>query len=140
MVITIIGIETVYEFSNVEKYKYYALFGNYLWKLNEDEYLFNDEELRLILLDTLDREKRKLERLENRYSETRENNDSQRKPIPEKVKMFVWQRDHGKCVYCGTNENLEFDHIIPVSKGGSNTARNIQILCEKCNREKSDNI
>ncbi|MDP7536025.1 MAG: HNH endonuclease [Candidatus Poseidoniia archaeon] len=30
--------------------------------------------------------------------------------------------------------------MIPVSKGGANTYRNIQLLCEVCNREKSDNI
>lgn len=63
-----------------------------------------------------------------------------RKPIPDDVKMTVWQRDNGKCVKCGSRENLEFDHIIPVSKGGSNTVRNIELLCEKCNREKKDNI
>lgn len=66
--------------------------------------------------------------------------DDDRKPIPDEVKEFVWRRDQGKCVKCGSQEDLEFDHIIPVSKGGSNTARNIQILCEKCNREKRDKI
>lgn len=64
----------------------------------------------------------------------------ERKHIPDDVKMFVWRRDEGKCVKCDSRENIEFDHIIPVSKGGSNTARNIQILCEKCNREKGDSI
>jgi len=63
-----------------------------------------------------------------------------REPIPEDVRFAVWRRDQSKCVKCGSKENLEFDHIIPVSKGGSNTERNIQILCEKCNREKSDKI
>ena len=43
-------------------------------------------------------------------------------------------------VKCGSQENLEFDHIIPLSKGGSNTVRNIQLLCQKCNREKSNKI
>lgn len=66
--------------------------------------------------------------------------DDKRVPISDDVKDAVWRRDGGKCIKCGSQERLEFDHVIPVSKGGSNTARNIQILCEKCNREKSDNI
>ena len=60
--------------------------------------------------------------------------------ISEQVKNAVWRRDEGKCVQCGSNENLEFDHIIPHSKGGANTKRNIQLLCESCNRKKSDKI
>ena len=63
-----------------------------------------------------------------------------RERIPDDVQIFVWDRDGGKCVKCGSQENLEFDHIIPVSKGGSNTARNIQLLRETCNREKSNTI
>ena len=60
--------------------------------------------------------------------------------ISQDVKDAVWRRDEGKCIECGSNENLEFDHIIPHSKGGANTYRNIQLLCEKCNRQKSANI
>lgn len=60
--------------------------------------------------------------------------------ISQNVKDRVWNRDGGKCVQCGSNENLEFDHIIPFSKGGANTYRNIQLLCEPCNRGKSDKI
>lgn len=63
-----------------------------------------------------------------------------REPIPERVKMYVWKRDDGRCAYCKSNKKLEYDHIIPVSKGGSNTARNIQLLCERCNRSKSAKI
>jgi 5-methylcytosine-specific restriction endonuclease McrA len=63
-----------------------------------------------------------------------------RQPIPDDVKMFVWQRDGGKCVRCGSNRNLEFDHIIPVVMGGANTARNLQLLCEGCNRAKSGSL
>lgn len=63
-----------------------------------------------------------------------------RERIPDDVQVFVWNRDGGKCVKCGSQENLEFDHIIPLSKGGSNTARNIQLLCETHNREKSNSI
>lgn len=60
--------------------------------------------------------------------------------ISQQVKDLVWNRDNGQCRECGSNERLEFDHIIPFAKGGSNTYRNIQLLCEPCNRTKSDKI
>ena len=60
--------------------------------------------------------------------------------ISQEVRDEVWNRDKGKCTECGSNENLEFDHIIPHAKGGANTYRNIQLLCQDCNRRKSDNI
>ncbi len=61
--------------------------------------------------------------------------------IPTQVKVDVWKRDKGKCVKCGSNINLHYDHIIPFSKGGSSTtAANIQLLCAKCNLKKHDNI
>jgi Ca2+/Na+ antiporter len=67
-------------------------------------------------------------------------NDKKSRRISQDVKDRVWNRDGGKCVECGSNENLEFDHIIPHSKGGANTYRNIQLLCEPCNRSKSAKI
>jgi len=70
----------------------------------------------------------------------RKNTSSSRPRIPERVRIEVWRRDEGKCVKCGSREKLEYDHIIPLSKGGSNTARNIELLCEKCNRSKGGNI
>ncbi len=60
--------------------------------------------------------------------------------IPSEVRREVWRRDGGKCVKCGSRKNLEYDHIIPVAEGGSTTARNIELLCEACNRAKSDLI
>ncbi len=63
-----------------------------------------------------------------------------REPIPEAVRLFVWQRDSGQCVKCRSRERLEFDHIIPVAAGGSSTERNIQLLCESCNRSKGSTI
>lgn len=66
--------------------------------------------------------------------------NTEREHIPKEVRHEVWQRDKGRCVECGSKEKLHYDHIIPVSKGGSNTVRNIQLLCEKCNLAKSDKI
>lgn len=61
--------------------------------------------------------------------------------IPTLVKLDVWKRDKGRCVECGSQENLHFDHIIPYSKGGSSlVAENIQILCAKHNLAKTDRI
>lgn len=65
---------------------------------------------------------------------------ARRERIPENVRLFVWQRDQGRCVKWGSNERLEFDHIIPVTKGGGSTERNVQLLCERCNREKGANV
>lgn len=99
------------------------------------------EEARLLVLEDYDKERKKFERLKSLYdSEEVKENSKSRPPIPEEVKIAVWRRDNGRCVKCGSQENLEYDHIIPFAKGGSNTARNIQLLCEKCNRQKRDNL
>jgi hypothetical protein len=63
-----------------------------------------------------------------------------REPIPERVRHEVWRRDRGSCVDCGSRGRLEFDHIIPVSRGGSNTTRNIELRCEPCNRRKGARV
>ena len=66
--------------------------------------------------------------------------DSPSRHIAQDVKNAVWQRDGGRCVQCAAETYLEFDHIIPFSKGGANTFNNIQLLCRKCNGEKGDKI
>jgi len=61
--------------------------------------------------------------------------------IPSQVKQAVWKRDHGKCVECGSKDNLHFDHILPFSKGGSSVlVENIQLLCARHNLQKSDKL
>ena len=61
--------------------------------------------------------------------------------IPPNIKKIVWERDEGRCRICKSEENLEFDHILPFSKGGtSNSENNIQLLCINCNRSKSNKI
>lgn len=61
--------------------------------------------------------------------------------IPSEVKKEVWKRDEGKCVICGSTENLHFDHELPFSKGGTSlTAKNVRLLCMKHNLQKSAKI
>jgi len=63
-----------------------------------------------------------------------------RTPIPEAIRAEVWRRNQGRCVNCGSKENLHFDHIIPVSRGGGTSAKNLQLLCQSCNFTKGAKI
>ncbi len=117
----------------------YYLFGEWWFTLNQYDLALNTEKLRLLLLEAIDKEREKFERLQRKFSKE-EAIEYTRESIPEEVRIQVWRRDGGQCVKCGSKEKLEYDHIIPVSKGGGNTARNIELLCGKCNREKKDNI
>jgi hypothetical protein len=58
--------------------------------------------------------------------------------ISEPTKKIVFTRDGGRCQCCGSTLSLEYDHITPYSCGGSSEASNIQLLCLKCNRSKSN--
>lgn len=75
------------------------------------------------------------------YENENEVNLDHRRMIPSWVKIKVWRRDGGKCVKCGSKDNLHFDHIIPYSKGGSSLVpENIQLLCARHNLAKRDRI
>ncbi|MBM4294140.1 MAG: HNH endonuclease [Deltaproteobacteria bacterium] len=63
-----------------------------------------------------------------------------RTPIPEAIRAEVWRRDQGCCVNCGSKENLQFDHIIPIAKGGATSPQNLQLLCKGCNLAKGIKI
>ena len=74
-------------------------------------------------------------------SDSREPDLEQNRVIPTSVKLEVWRRDGGKCVQCGSSQNLHFDHVIPYSLGGSSlVAENIQLLCARHNLGKSARI
>lgn len=102
---------------------------------------FSQDQQHLIVLDYIGKEQQNFERLRAKFSiEQLENVQYERSRIPEDVRIEVWRRDQGKCAGCGSREKLEYDHIVPVSRGGSNTARNVELLCEACNRNKGDRI
>lgn len=59
---------------------------------------------------------------------------------PADARLLVWSRDHGRCKNCGTSSDLQFDHVIPRSLGGSSRAENLEVLCGACNRRKGASV
>lgn len=119
--------------------------NSYAWVFNGYVYevkgFYSDDEIKLLILENFDKERTYFEKLNAKFNPTANTNTTYDRPrIPENIRIEVWRRDGGKCARCGSREKLEYDHIVPISKGGSNTARNIELLCEKCNRSKSNNV
>lgn len=53
------------------------------------------------------------------------------------VRPRALARDHFQCQHCGSQSDLEVDHVIPVAKGGSWTLENAMTLCKPCHKLKS---
>lgn len=56
--------------------------------------------------------------------------------VPDSMRSAVLVRDGGRCRKCRRANNLEIDHIVPLSKGGKTEESNLQTLCRRCNRAK----
>jgi len=53
----------------------------------------------------------------------------------------VWLRDKGCCQFCGTKTRMDeftYDHVIPASRGGKTTWKNIVVACVPCNHKKAN--
>jgi len=56
-----------------------------------------------------------------------------------KARRFaIYSRDGHCCIYCGSEENLSIDHIVPRSKGGTDDEQNLATACRSCNSSKRD--
>lgn len=58
-----------------------------------------------------------------------------------RVRRAMWEQQQGRCFYCEQEvalEHAEFDHIVPISKGGKNGQYNLVIACGACNRKKDN--
>jgi hypothetical protein len=63
--------------------------------------------------------------------------------IPFKTKIRVVRRDNHTCQNCGKHlkdDEVEFDHVIPISRGGSSEEHNIRLTCHDCNSDKGDRV
>jgi HNH endonuclease len=61
--------------------------------------------------------------------------------IPREIILRVVRRDNNQCQSCARvlkDNEIEFDHVIPVSKGGSSEEHNLRVACFDCNRSKSN--
>ena len=54
-----------------------------------------------------------------------------------KLRDFIFFRSNGKCSYC-SKQAQEIDHIVPRSKGGTNSVNNLTATCRACNEKKSN--
>lgn len=65
-----------------------------------------------------------------------------RKPISEKMRYQVLERDGHRCKSCGRSVDagikLQVDHVIPVDWGGRTEFANLETLCDECNRGKKN--
>lgn len=75
------------------------------------------------------RSQEKMERVEKK----------KRNPPTKKIRFLVFQRNGFECVYCGAtskDSKLNIDHVVPISRGGTNELSNLVTACESCNRGK----
>jgi hypothetical protein len=66
-----------------------------------------------------------------------------RKPLSKRARFEILKRDGFRCRYCGVTPQvrvLRVDHVVPVSKGGTNDAANLVTACDPCNAGKSDRL
>lgn len=64
-----------------------------------------------------------------------------RKPVGKRLRFSIFARDNFTCKYCGKQSDevpLHLDHVIPVSKGGTNDESNLVTSCRDCNLGKSN--
>jgi 5-methylcytosine-specific restriction enzyme A len=64
--------------------------------------------------------------------------------IKARDRNHIFEPDGGKCRHCTGqllySEFWHIDHLVPLSKGGSNDIDNLALSCVRCNLEKSDKV
>lgn len=65
--------------------------------------------------------------------------------IPARIRRAVWNRDQGRCTFigtgghrCGARHRLEFDHVLPIARGGGSTLANLRLRCRAHNQHEAE--
>jgi hypothetical protein len=69
-------------------------------------------------------------------SSPRSARERERRRVTARVRARILERDGESCGFCGTEHDLQIDHIFPVALGGKSDDDNLQVLCGPCNRAK----
>jgi HNH endonuclease len=116
--------------------------GRTYW-LFEDRVVWEDDELESedVLALVRERQRRADRKLERAHAALAgEVAERRRQPIPREARLAVFKRDGGRCVECGSNFDIQYDHVIPIALGGADTVENLQILCAPCNQAKGSTL
>jgi hypothetical protein len=117
--------------------------GPRTWWAFDDRIWWEDEELEPADVVALvrERDRKRARRLERAHAALAgEEASVRRDPLPREVRRAVWERDGGRCVACGADFELQFDHVIPHALGGADTVENLQVLCAPCNQAKGASL
>jgi hypothetical protein len=130
--------------SQVMPVKYLSVGDREYWRYEDrwftDSDFLDSEEVRALVIANDLRQEKKLSEAKTVAAARRLPDGSLRESIPESVRHSVWERDGGACRSCGSKNDLQYDHLIPVSMGGANSTDNLQILCGSCNRRKGASV
>lgn len=79
------------------------------------------------------------------YQSSREEVDerrarARRRFISHELRVGVLDRFGWSCCYCGSDQELQIDHIHPIARGGTSETQNLQVLCGPCNRRKGASV
>ena len=115
------------------------------WRYGETFYwttagAYGPDDIKALLFNRERCQQRELEHAHAVMATSAEPTERKREPIPREVKLAVWERDEGHCVECGSDFELQYDHVIPFSMGGANTVENLQLLCARCNQQKGGRL
>jgi 5-methylcytosine-specific restriction endonuclease McrA len=67
--------------------------------------------------------------------------------VPAHVRRAVWARDGGRCTFvsedghrCGARRRLQYDHVVPIARGGESTADNVRLRCSPHNYHEAERV